>query len=219
MKNLKYVLFDLDGTLTDPKIGITNSVIYALKHFGIDVNDRAELYKFIGPPLVDSFMEYYSFTKEDANKALEVYREYFSIKGLYENTVYEGIPQLLKNLKEKNIKVILATSKPEKFARIILEHFKLDEYFYFIAGATMDEIRNKKEDVISYAIKECNITDTDTAVMVGDRKFDIEGAKVNSLKSVGVLYGFGERKELEDVKADFIAETVKDLEKLLLLDI
>ena len=218
MKNLKYILFDLDGTLTDPAIGITNSVIYALDRFGIKVTDRTELYKFIGPPLVDSFMEYYGFSKQDADKALGIYREYFSTKGLYENEVYDGIPQLLKKLYESGIKIILATSKPEKFARKILEHFEIAKYFHFIAGATMDEKRNKKTDVIKYALESCNITDTSVAIMVGDRKFDIEGAKSNGLKSIGVLYGYGDRAELECANADFIAETVSDLRKLLLLD-
>ena len=216
MKNIKYLLFDLDGTLTDPMLGITNSVIYALKHFGIEVTDRTELYKFIGPPLIDSFMEFYGFSEAEANEALKIYREYFSVKGLYENQVYEGIPELLSSLNKAGIKIILATSKPEKFAIQILEHFDLYKYFYFCAGATMDESRNTKDAVIKYAIEKAKITDTTTALMIGDRKYDIEGARLNGLKSVGVLYGYGDRAEIEAANPSYIAETVSNLSRLIL---
>ena len=152
----KYILFDLDGTLTDPARGITNSVTYALNKFGIDVADKTELYKFIGPPLTDSFEKYYGFSSDEAITAVEYYREYFKPKGIYENEIYQGVPELLKALKENGKTVILATSKPEIFAIEILKYFKLDSYFDFVAGATLDKSRTKKGDVIAYALNSCN---------------------------------------------------------------
>ena len=134
-----YILFDLDGTLTDPGRGITNSVAYALEKFGVSVSDKKELYKFIGPPLTDSFEKYYGFSEEDALIAVEYYREYFKPKGIYENEIYSGVPELLKSLKESGKTVILATSKPEIFAIEILKYFGIDEYFDFVAGATLDK--------------------------------------------------------------------------------
>ena len=138
----KYILFDLDGTLTDPGLGITNAVMHALKKFNIEVPDRSELYKFIGPPLLESFQKYYGMSEEESQMALQYYREYFKPYGLYENTVYDGIEELLVTLKAQGKKLILATSKPEPFAVEILRHFGLDKYFDFVAGATMDEKRS-----------------------------------------------------------------------------
>ena len=211
----KTILFDLDGTLTDPKIGITNSVKYALSKFGIEVKDRTILYPFIGPPLVDSFMEYYHFSLEEAEKALQYYREYFSKGGMFENEVYEGIEDMLSSLNDRGIDLYGATSKPEEYSVKILEHFGLGKYFKKIVGATMDEKRNKKEDIIEYALRE-NKIDTQFAVMVGDRKFDILGGKKFGLKTVGVTFGYGGEDELSDAKADYIATSVLELRKLLL---
>ena len=209
------ILFDLDGTLTDPGIGITNSVAHALAHWNIEVKDRAELYKFIGPPLSDSFMRYYGFSEEDAIRAIAVYREYFSVKGLYENEVYPGIPELLESLKAQGKTVVLATSKPEKFAVEILRHFGLYDYFDIIAGASMDESRNKKADVIAYAISQMNHPDLSRLIMIGDREHDILGAKQMGIDSIGVLYGYGDRPEHEKAGATYIAEKVEDILPLL----
>ena len=203
-----YILFDLDGTLTDPGIGITNSVMYALKKFNIDVEDRATLYKFIGPPLLESFEKYYGFSKEESELALTYYREYFKPKGLYENEVYEGIEAVLTELKSRKKVLIVATSKPEAFAVEILQHFHLDRYFDFIAGATMDENRTKKADVIAYALEQCKITDKASAIMIGDREHDVLGAKQVGLDSVGVLYGYGNYEELENAGATYIVENL-----------
>lgn len=209
------ILFDLDGTLTDPGIGITNSVAHALAHWNIEVADRAELYKFIGPPLSDSFMRYYGFSEEDAIHAIAVYREYFSVKGLYENEVYPGIPELLSALKAAGKTVVLATSKPEGFAVEILRHFGLYDYFDIIAGASMDESRNKKADVIAYAISQMKNPDLSRMIMIGDREHDILGAKQIGIDSIGVLYGYGDRAEHEKAGATYIAEKVKDILPLL----
>lgn len=207
----EYVLFDLDGTLTDPGIGITNSVAYALKRWNIEVQDRKTLYRFIGPPLQDSFQEYYGFSAEDAIRAVDVYREYFREKGLFENEVYPGVEEMLKSLKAQGKTLIVATSKPEVFAIRILKHFQLDGYFTVIAGATMDSSRSRKGDVIAYALKEAGVTDLSKAVMVGDREHDIIGAKQNGLDSIGVLFGYGDREEMEKAGATYIAPTVEDI--------
>lgn len=209
---MKYttMLFDLDGTLTNPGLGITNSVAYALKKYGIDVKDRTELYKFIGPPLLNSFQDYYGFSEEQAAQAVEYYREYYQKTGIYENYVYEGISELLKELKAEGITLLVATSKPEPFARLIMEHYHLADYFTYIAGATMDnKTRVKKADVIRYAMQNCEAEDKKKLVMVGDRKHDILGAKEVGIDSVGVLFGYGDREELEQAGATYIAETVE----------
>jgi len=207
----RYVLFDLDGTLTDPGLGITNSVMYALKQFGIEVDDRASLYKFIGPPLVDSFQRYYGFSAEESRQAVARYREYFAPKGLYENEVYDGVPELLSALRNGGFKILLATSKPEAFAIEILKHFDLYSYFDFVAGATMDGTRMKKADIITYALEGFGISDLSAAIMVGDREHDIIGAKENGLDSIGVLYGYGDLEEHKQAGATYIAERPADI--------
>ena len=209
------VLFDLDGTLTDPGEGITNSVSYALRKYGIEVTDRRELYKFIGPPLVDSFMKYYDFSQEEALKAVEYYREYFRDKGIFENRVYEGVEDMLTQLHANGKRLVLATSKPEEFALRILEHFDLRKYFTVVAGASMDSSRSKKGDVIAYALSMCDSIDKNTAIMVGDREHDIIGAKENDLKSIGVLYGYGSEDELKNSGADYIVPTPSDIINLI----
>ena len=214
MKTYDYILFDLDGTLTDPGLGITNSVMYALKKFNIDVNDRTDLYKFIGPPLKGSFREFYGFTDDQAELAVSYYREYFRKQGMLENSVYDGIPELLDHLKGKGKTLIVATSKPEAFTLEILRHFGLYDYFDFIAGATMDDTRNKKADIIRYALENCHIADKSSAVMIGDREHDIIGARENGLASIGVLFGYGDRKELTDAGATFIAASAAEIENL-----
>ncbi len=210
----QYIFFDLDGTLTDPGIGITNSVAYALKKWKIEVADRSELYKFIGPPLLDSFQKYYGFSAEEAEKAVAYYREYFKVTGIYENTIYDGTEKLLADLKASGKKVVLATSKPQAFAEIILKHFHIEPYFDVVAGATMDGSRSKKTDVILYALAECGIEDKSQAVMVGDREHDIIGAKNAGLDSIGVLCGYGDREELEHAGATYVVENIEDVWEL-----
>lgn len=208
----KYLLFDLDGTLTDPGLGITNSVMYALRKFDIYVDDRTSLYRFIGPPLMDSFEEYYGFSREQCVLAVKYYREYFTERGMFENTVYDGIPELLTRLKEKGRTLAVATSKPEPFAVKILQHFGLYDCFELVAGATLDETRNKKADVISYALERFGVSDRAAAIMIGDREHDIIGAKENGLDSMGVLFGYGSCDELKRAGATFIAEKPVDIE-------
>lgn len=211
----QYILFDLDGTLTDPGLGITNSVIYSLKKLGIEETDREKLYKFIGPPLVDSYMKYYGFDKETADKAVEMYREYFKVTGLYENEVYDGVVDMLDSIRECGIKTLVATSKPEIFAIEILKHFNLYDKFDFIAGATLDGKRMKKADVIKYACDSLGIDDYSVCLMVGDREHDVVGAKKHSMKCCGVTYGYGSFDELKNSGADYIVNNPKEILELI----
>ena len=167
----KYIFFDLDGTLTDPGIGITNSVMYALDKFGIHA-DRENLYCFIGPPLVDSFMEFYGFPEDKARKAVEYYREYFSVTGLFENEVYDGMEDVLDKLKLAGHKLYVATSKPKVYADRILERFDLKKYFEYVAGADLEGHKSSKSDVVKEAM-EISHASYDKILMIGDRKHDI----------------------------------------------
>ena len=192
------------------------SMLMGVQPLAVRAEDRTALRPFIGPPLGESFQVYYGLSKEESEQAIKYYRERFSVKGLYENEVYEGVEKMLQDLKESGKKLILATSKPEKFTMLILEHFDLLKYFDFVAGATMDGSRGEKADVIRYALEISGIEDKTEAIMVGDRKFDILGAKENGLASIGVLYGFGDREELTEAGADYIVERAEDIVKVLL---
>ena len=212
---MNYIFLDLDGTITNPAEGITKCFEYALNHFGIKVESRAELEQFIGPPLRKSFMEGFGFEEEKAIEAVAKYRERFTPIGMYENEVYEGMEQALQSLKEAGKILIVATSKPEHMAKKILAHFKLDGYFDDICGSCDDSNRNEKDEVIRYALEKHGITDLDDVLMVGDRKFDVIGAAKCGLKCMGVLYGFGDREELEQAGAAYIAETVEDMARII----
>lgn len=211
-----YLFFDLDGTLTDPALGITNSFIYALKYFGIEIPSYEKLCSFIGPPLPETFKTQFGFSEEKASEGVKKYREYFAEKGLLENSVYPGIPELLSKLKENGKKLVVATSKPEEFSVRIIEHFGLSQFFENVCGSLMDESRSKKDQVIEYAIERNKIKDRSKILMIGDRKHDMIGAKKCGLSACGVLYGYGDFEELKSNGADTIVESVKDLEKFLL---
>ncbi|MDD6307430.1 MAG: HAD family hydrolase [Clostridiales bacterium] len=211
-QSYQYFFMDLDGTISDPKEGITKSVAYALDYYGIKVENLDTLEKFIGPPLSDSFQEFYGFDREKSLDAVEKYREYFKDKGIFENELYPGMEQLLKTITEQGGKIVLATSKPEVFAKRILEYFHIDKYFTFAAGSTLDTTRNKKADVIRYALDSLGIA-AEEAIMIGDRKHDVIGAKENGMACIGVLFGYGDREELESAGADVIVETVEELEE------
>ena len=207
----RHILFDLDGTLTDPFEGITNSVVHALKRYNIEVTDKRELRSFIGPPLVESFMKYFNFTEADAKNAVEVYREHFGTKGLFETDLYEGIPNMLSELKSRGKTVIMATSKPEVYARRIAEHFDIAKYFDYMAGSELNGQRIAKTEVIEYALSSLGISDRRNCLMIGDRLHDINGAKKSDIHSVGVLWGYGSREELEEAGADYICSSVENL--------
>lgn len=216
MKQYQYLLFDLDGTITDSETGITRCVEYALNHFGIRVNNLSELSPFIGPPLLDSFKEFYNFTDEQAVIATEKYRERYTDKGIYENELYPGIKELLAEAHRKGRTVILATSKPEVFAKRILDYFELSNYFSFVAGSGLDGSLHTKTDVINHILRSNDIKDLSTVVMIGDRKHDIIGANNVGIDSVGVLYGFGDYKELSEAGATYIVKDISELRNLLL---
>ena len=173
-----------------------------------------KLCQFIGPPLVEPLQEMYGFSEDEAIKAVAQYRVYYKDKEIFENKVYEGFEDVLKVLKKKGKKVLVATSKPELFARRIMDYFHLTQYFDYVAGAGMDERNGSKAAVIEHAFEECNITDKSQVLMVGDRKYDVNGAKKMGVDSMGVLYGFGSREELEEAGATYIVDTVKDLEEI-----
>lgn len=215
MSKYEYLFFDLDGTLTDSAEGITNCIEYALNKFGISVNDKSELNRFLGPPLVPAFMEFYGFSEKDANQAVAYYRERFQDVGIFENRVYDGIPKLLHSLKSKGYKSVIATSKPEQFAKRIVDHFELADCFLLVAGATFDGKISTKSEVIAHAISSLNIENHSRILMIGDRHHDVEGAKAFGMDSLGVLYGYGNRKELEDAGATYIAKNVSDIEAII----
>ena len=189
--------------------------MYALERFGITETNREKLYCFIGPPLVESFQKYYGFSFEEAQRALGIYREYFSVHGLYENTVYEGCEAFLKALQKKNIPLVLASSKPEVYVKRILKHFSLDGYFTFIGGSDLEETRVRKADVLSYCMDSLKNVDPSSCVMIGDRLHDVLGAKAHGMKSIGVLYGYGSKEELINAGADYVARDFKELEQII----
>ncbi|HHW4959869.1 TPA: HAD family hydrolase [Streptococcus suis] len=209
------ILFDLDGTLTDSGQGILNSVAYALEKMGIEEPDTANLNRFIGPPLYESFSRFYQLNPEDTQSAVDAFRVYFKEKGMFENQLYPGIIPLLEELRTAGKTLVIATSKPEIFAKQILEHFGIAHYFDVIAGASLDSSRISKADVISYAISQLEAF-PNHAVMIVDREHDIEGAHKHQLPAIGVLYGYGNKQEFEKAGATMIVETVQDLKRILL---
>ncbi len=215
----KYILFDLDGTISDPKVGICTSVQQALKRFGIDVPDINTLTPFIGPPLRHSFRDFYGISDEDMEKCISYYRERFSTVGLFENDIYEGMEDLLVTLKNNGKKLALASSKPRVFVEKILKHFGIDEHFDVIMGSELDGTRENKLEIIDECLRLLNIDNSDEkslCVMVGDRKFDIEAANKVGLPNIGVTYGYGSREELSLAGADIIVDTVSELKDALL---
>ena len=205
------VFLDLDGTITDSKPGVLTSVKYALRKMGKPIPSEAELNNFIGPPLVDSFEKYCGMNNEEANRATDIYREYYvGQDGLFDAVVYDGVEEMLKTLNAAGKRVIVATAKPEEMAQSVLAHFKLTQYFEYIAGASMDETRNNKTAVIKYALEIGDITDLSQVVMVGDRHHDMEGAAANGIGSIGVLYGYGDEAELIGSGAGTLAATPQE---------
>lgn len=215
-KTYQYILFDLDGTLTDPKLGITKSIQHALKHFKINVSNLDSLIPLIGPPLKDSFMEYYHFDEENALEAIDKYREYFNDTGIFENNLYSGVDVLLNELKSKGKTILLATSKPAVYAQRILDYFKISQYFSVIGGSELDGTRAKKSEVITYVLEQAAINDLEHVVMIGDRKYDIIGAKKVGIDCIGVLYGYGDEKELMDAGATYLVQDLEALMQLLI---
>lgn len=210
----KYIFFDLDGTLTDPHEGITNCVKYALEYFGIYEKDYSKLLRFIGPPLVWSFSEYYGFNEKKSLEAVAKYRERFGKIGIFENKVYDGVYDMLQRLVDSGHVLVLATSKPRVYAETIMKKFRLRPYFKMISGSELDGTRNDKDEVIAYAIEKLGCP-KESVIMVGDRKHDILGAKKCGIASCGVLFGYAEDGELEAAGADMIADDIDGLCRML----
>ncbi len=212
----KYILFDLDGTLTDSAPGIMNSLRYMLKHYGLPDMSNDELKKFVGPPLMESFSRFLGFEDEKCAEAVKIYREYFSTKGLFENDVYEGIPQALEKLKQNGFILGVSTSKPEVYARKILEHFYLDKYFNEICGIPLSDEGMTKAQVIATTIDKLGADDRSQILMVGDRDYDVKGALKNGIECLGVLFGYGSREELMGAGAVACAETAAQMCEIIL---
>ncbi|WP_019771163.1 HAD family hydrolase [Streptococcus sobrinus] len=216
MTNYQTIIFDLDGTLTDSQTGIINSLTYAFKQMGLPLPAQSQLKKFIGPPLSQSFQDFCGLNDIETQKTISYYRQYFADKGWKENQLLPGARELLAKLKQAGKILLVASSKPEVFVKQILDHFEIDSYFTVIAGASLDDSRSQKSAVIAHALKTAKIEELKGCVMVGDRKHDVEGAKVQGLPTIGLLLGFGSRQELEESGAIAIAENFQDLEKILL---
>ncbi|MBQ0050557.1 MAG: HAD hydrolase-like protein [Treponema sp.] len=208
------LFWDLDGTLTESGPGITNCVKYALESFGIHETDENKLKLFIGPTLLYSFTEFYGFDEAKARQAIAKYRERFSTIGLFENSVYEGIHETLKELKNRGFRMFVATGKPEIFMGRILDKFELTQYFEFAAGTDLEETRTHKDQVIRFVIDKIGLEEERKAgkiLMIGDRKHDIEGARKNGMDCAGVLWGYGTKEELTEHKAKYIINTPSEL--------
>lgn len=213
----KNILFDFDGTLSDSGKSITNSVLHALEKSGIDISDlsQKELEKFIGPPLHQSFQDFYGFSQQQSAQAVAHFREYFNEKGIFENEMYVGIPDMLKTVKDSGYNLYIATSKPQVYAKQILNDFGIDHFFTDIVGSDLSEKSSNKTEIIKAVLANNSLT-PETCIMVGDREHDIFGAHQCNMKAIGVLYGFGDLPELEAVKADHIVATIPKLTELLI---
>ncbi len=219
MKNYSTILFDLDGTIIDSAPGVIKSVWYALLHYGYTeetLPKKEDLLFFIGPPLDDSFARVLGDDQEKVQGAIAKYRVNYQGGAILDCTLYTGVRELLARLSRAGKKLILATSKPEIYAKQIMDHHGLTEYFTCIGGASLDNSRQNKEDVIAYALQKVGNPPIDECVMVGDRIYDINGAKTFSMDSIGVLYGFGSREELENAGATYIAKTAEAVGDMLL---
>lgn len=218
---LKYVLFDLDGTLTESGPGIMNAAKIALNHFGIEENNVENLHKFVGPPLTESFGQRYGMNEADTQEAIAVFRKYYNVTGIYENSVFEGIQEMLQQLKSNGLLLSIASSKPRPMIDIVVDHFDIRKYFDVIVGCELDGTRSQKKEVVDEVIRLFGEHSGDDAVlehsiMVGDRMYDVNGARECGLECIGVTYGYGTRQELHEAGAAYIVDSVNELgEKLL----
>lgn len=215
--NYKYIAFDLDGTLTDPYEGITNSIKYAMKQMQKPIPEGCDLALFIGPPLYYSFEHYTNLTAEEAIRAVDEYRVYYKDKGLYENVIYDGIADLLACIRKEGGMALVGTSKPQVFAEEVLRDVGIHKYFNAISGADMSEAHSSKEEIIRRSLHLAGVPESEYkyCLMVGDRKFDIEGANLCGIHSVGVTWGYGDRAELEGEGATYVIDTVDELHKII----
>lgn len=211
MKKYDTIAFDLDGTLSDPSRGFVLGCKYAFSKMGMECEDDESLKRFIGPALFNEWQICYGLSPDEARRAVMLFREYYSVYGWWDNEIYPGVSQMLSTLKARGKKIILATSKPEIFARNILEKFSLTEYFDFIGAATSNLKRERKCEVLAYALDGIGASDLSKCIMVGDRKYDAEGAKICGIDSLGVLYGHGNEEELKEAGFNYICKTCEDV--------
>lgn len=211
----KYIFFDLDGTLTQSEFGIINSIIYALNQMGIEVDDPEYIKNFIGPPLIKAFKEFYNMSDSDAEKAAGYYREYYKGGELYNAPLYDGVEETLKELKESGKKLYVVTSKPKVFAEKIVEHFDILKYFEEVVGPDISNKNYSKDELVAAAIEKVS-GKAKECIMIGDRFYDIDGANSNHISSIGVLYGYGTKEELEKAGATYIVETARDITQVVL---
>lgn len=214
MKKYKCLLFDLDGTITDSSEGIINSIIYALDKMDVSVTDKTVLRKFVGPPLMDSYKKYYGFTDDEAEMGLKLFREYFAVKGIFENRLFDGMDNLLKDLCDTGYELLLATSKPVHFANQVLEYFNIKQYFSYVSACPINEANTTKIDIIRHALEHTSTNNKSEILMIGDTSFDINGAKICGIDSIGVLYGTDNADELKN--ATYLAKDIDEIRKILL---
>lgn len=215
---MKYtsVLFDLDGTIIDSSLGITKAVEYALDKHGVRHAGRESLKCFIGPPLREQFMSFCGVDEQKGSDFVNTYREYYAVKGIFECCLYEGVVEMLQRLKSNGVSLYIATSKPEKFAKKILEYFRIEDMFEYVGGANFDNTRTDKAQVIKYVLNEAGLTDKKSVVMIGDCTHDIIGAHKNGIDAIGVLYGFGEREDLEKLHTVYLCENTREISDFIL---
>ena len=216
MKEYELIAFDLDGTLTDPSHGLILGFEYAFKKLGIDYGTRDSLYRFIGPPLFEAWKSEFSLTDEESDRAVLLFREYYNVYGWWDNTIYPGVEDMLKALRSKGKKIVLATSKPEDTAKKVLKLFGIDKYFDFIGGAATHKVRDKKHEVLEYSLNSVGFTDKRRAILVGDRIFDAEGARIVGIDSMGVLWGHSTPEEVSASGFTLIAKDTEEATRLLL---
>mgnify|MGYP000959738074 CR=1 FL=1 len=216
MPHFTHILFDLDGTLTDPRLGIGNSLKYALRQMHIDGYSDEILEKFVGPPLQHGFKTLFGLNERHTNLAVEHFRTYFGTKGMYENEPYQGIKELLEELHLSGKRVYVVTSKLEKFAKIIVQHFGFDKYIDDLQGAEATGEHSGKGQLITELLERNRIPKSSSVVMIGDTHYDLVGAKENNVSSIAVTYGFGSLETLTDNNPDYLAESVEELAELLL---
>ncbi len=215
MKKYDYIAFDLDGTLTDPEVGLVKGFMYAFDRVGIEYDDPKALRRYIGPPLHQEWKREYGLTEEETARAIAIFREYYDEFGWAENRVYDGIVELLEELKARGKTVVLATSKPENTARRIMALFGLDKYFDFMGGASTSSTRDKKWEVLEYSLLSVGAADKSRCILIGDRKYDAEGASIYGIDSIGVLWGHGSEEEIRSSGFTYVAKTTDDVLNIL----